>query len=74
MSSTEQKALRTFGNNVAKLRAARSMTQEQLAEKSNLDRMTIAFVEGGRRFPRLGTLQAIASALNVSIRDLFSGL
>lgn len=50
------------------------MTQEQLAEKSNLDRMTIAFVEGGRRFPRLGTLQAIAGALGVSIKDLFEGL
>ncbi len=50
------------------------MTQEQLAEKSNLDRMTIAFVEGGRRFPRLATLQAIAGALGVSIKDLFEGL
>lgn len=74
MSTTEQKALRVFGNNIAKLRSAKSMTQEQLAEKSNLDRMTIAFIEGGRRFPRMSTLQAIAGALNVNIKDLFSGL
>lgn len=74
MPTTEQKALRAFGSNVAKLRSSKSMTQEQLAEKSNLDRMTIAFVEGGRRFPRLATLQAIAGALGVSIKDLFEGL
>ena len=74
MSSAEQKALKVFGSNVAKLRSATSMTQEQLAERASLDRMTIAFIEGGRRFPRMSTLQAIAKALNVGIQDLFSGV
>jgi len=74
MSNTEDKALKQFGSNIAKLRTAKGLTQEQLAEKANLDRMTIAFIEGGRRFPRMSTLQALAKALNTDINHLFSGL
>jgi transcriptional regulator with XRE-family HTH domain len=74
MPATEQKALKAFGNNVAKIRSNKSMTQEQLAERANLDRMTIAFIEGGRRFPRMSTLQSLANALKVNIQDLFKGI
>jgi transcriptional regulator with XRE-family HTH domain len=74
MATAEQKAQKAFGNNVASIRSTKRMTQEQLADRANLDRMTIAFIEGGRRFPRLGTIQAIADALGVSIQDLFKGL
>jgi DNA-binding XRE family transcriptional regulator len=68
------KAQKILGNNVAQVRARRKMTQEQLADKADLDRMTIAFIEIGRRFPRLDTLQSIAKALGVSVQDLFRGL
>ncbi|HEV2412265.1 MAG TPA: helix-turn-helix transcriptional regulator [Candidatus Saccharimonadales bacterium] len=72
--SSEKTALHRFGANVARIRTSKSLTQEQLAEKTDLDRMTIAFVENGRRWPRLSTIQAIANALNVNIRDLFANL
>ena len=74
MSSDEHKALKQFGNNVSKLRVSKSYTQEQLAERANLDRMTVAFIEGGRRWPRLSTIQAIAKTLEVEIKDFFNGI
>jgi transcriptional regulator with XRE-family HTH domain len=70
-TNSEKAALKKFGSNVAYFRSRKNMTQEQLAEAANLDRMTIAFIEGGRRWPRLSTLQAIASELNIEIQKLF---
>lgn len=74
MSKDEKQTLKQFGLLVSKLRNKRSLTQEQLAEAANLDRMTIAFIEGGRRWPRLSTLQALAKALNVDLQDFFEDL
>ena len=70
----ERKTLKRFGSRVAQLRRAKSLTQEQLASKSGLDRMTIALIENGRRWPRLSTLEALAGALNVKLQDFFKEL
>jgi transcriptional regulator with XRE-family HTH domain len=70
----EKASLKKFGSNVATLRSKKNMTQEQLAEAASLDRMTIAFIEGGRRWPRLATLQSIAQALKTDIQNLFNGV
>lgn len=70
----EQRILRTFGGRIAELRAVRSLTQEQLAEKAGMDRMTIAFIEGGRRWPRPATINTLARTLGVRIEELFKGL
>lgn len=70
----EQPNLKKFGKSVAHIRLAKSFTQEQLASKSGLDRMTIALIENGRRWPRLSTLQTLAKSLNVPIKDFFKDL
>lgn len=72
--NNDQQILAKFGSHVAGIRANKSITQEQLAEKTGLDRMTIAFVESGRRWPRIGTLSRLAKGLGVRIEDLFKGL
>jgi transcriptional regulator with XRE-family HTH domain len=74
MHQKERATLKKFGVRVAQLRTKRSLTQEQLAEATNLDRMTIAFIENGRRWPRLETLLALTSALDVKLSDLFKDL
>jgi len=70
----EQANLKKFGVSIAAIRSSKSLTQEQLASKSGLDRMTIALIENGRRWPRLSTLQTLAKALNVNIRDFFKDI
>lgn len=72
--NNDQQILAKFGSHVAGIRASKSITQEQLAEKTGLNRMTIAFVESGRRWPRIGTLNRLAKGLGVRIEDLFKDL
>lgn len=56
-----------------RLRLERGLTQRQLAELSGWpDRLaTISDLELGKSNPTLSTLQAIANALQVPVRDLF---
>lgn len=70
----EQQTLKKFGKRVAQLRHNKSYTQEQLANKAGLDRMTIALIENGRRWPRLSTLEVLAKALDVRLQDFFKNL
>ena len=53
------------------LRAERGMTQEELAEKSGVSRVTISMLEAGKqRVTKSTTLVSLADALNVSVGDL----
>ena len=72
--SKEAKLLKTFGKRVAEIRRARGLTQEQLADKADVTPLSIAFIEQGRRWPRLSTLDKLAGYLDVSVADFFKGL
>lgn len=74
MSAKEAHDLKVFGKNIAELRRARGMTQEQLAEQSDLALPTIAAIERGKRWPRLSTLQKLAKTLRVSSGELLKDL
>jgi len=63
-----------LGQRVASLRAEKSVTQEQLAEKTGLDRMTIALIETGKRWPQAATLDRLTKGLGVGVGDVFKGL
>lgn len=66
-----QTATATIGQNLKRLRG--EMTQESLAEKTKLDRTTIARIEGGRyEGVRSTTLSALAKALSVDVADFFA--
>lgn len=75
MSKTnETKLLQTFGKRVAEVRKSKSVTQSELAEKVNMSVVTIAYIETGKRWVRLSTLDKIATALKVSVSDLLKGV
>ncbi len=59
-----------LGQEVQAVRTKRGLSQEQLAERSGLSISAIAFVEQGRRKPQLPTLEKIADALGVRVKDL----
>ncbi len=50
--------------NIAHLRVARDLTQEQLAERMNAKQTTVARLEAGKYLSRLSTLKRVADALN----------
>ena len=53
------------GRNVERLRRAKGLTQEQLAERSGFSQQYISGLENGRRNPTVVTLYEIATALDV---------
>ena len=58
--------------NLKELREKRSLTQEALAEKVDVTRQTILFLEKGKYNPSLRLAYRIAKVLNAKIEDVFS--
>lgn len=66
--------LRKFGDNVRARREAQDLTQEQLAERAELDRTYISGIERGVRNPSLLSVVRIAKALKSSAGELTHGI
>jgi transcriptional regulator with XRE-family HTH domain len=64
--------LARFGRAVRRLRTARGLSQEQLAERSGSHPNYIGGIERGERNPSLLKISAIAKALRTSTSELFS--
>lgn len=60
-----------LGERIKRIRKAAKLTQERLAERTNLSVEYISRLERGVAQPSFGTLAAIATSLNVSIKDFF---
>ncbi|WP_379554190.1 helix-turn-helix domain-containing protein [Qipengyuania sp. DGS5-3] len=58
------------GDNCARIRKQRGLTQEQLAEKSGFSQQYVSDLERGKRNPTIVTIYEIAQALDVSHLDL----
>jgi transcriptional regulator with XRE-family HTH domain len=74
MSTEEAKYLRAFGKRLANIRKQHGLTQEELADKLNISRLSVAYFETGRRWPRITTLKKIAKCLQVDLGDIFQGI
>jgi transcriptional regulator with XRE-family HTH domain len=53
-----------------KLRTARGMSQDALAEKANITREYVNKLEAGRYDPTVSVVQRLAKALKVSVAEL----
>jgi transcriptional regulator with XRE-family HTH domain len=60
-----------FGSQVKKLRQERGLSQEALANESNLDRTYIPGIEKGERNVSILVIEKIAKGLKVEIKELF---
>ena len=60
--------------NIKYYRLKANMTQEQLAEKSDLSVSYIKQIESGKEFKNItfNTFSKIAKALNIDVKELFS--
>ena len=68
-SSTDIKIL--LGKRIKELRKRQNLTQEQLAEKMNIDQRNLSKIECGNNFVTSETLSKIVSVLNVEEKELF---
>ena len=55
---------------LAKVREKNGLSQRELAKLSKVGHITIARIETGACDPRLSTLEKLAKALKVSVKDL----
>jgi transcriptional regulator with XRE-family HTH domain len=60
-----------LGQRVREFRKAKGLSQDQLSEKVGIDSKHLSRIELGKSFPYMETLEAIAAALEVEIKDLF---
>ena len=63
-----------FGRNVARLRARAALTQEQLAEKADIDRSQVQRIENGTSSPTVETATRLKRSLRCSWKELLAGL
>jgi len=66
------KVLKEFGKRVKDLRLEKGISQEKLAEKIDVHRTYIGFIERGERNPALLNIYKISKALGVKLPELFS--
>jgi len=69
----DRKKLIIFGQNLRMLRTQQKISQEELAEKTKLDRTYISGLERGKRNPSFLTLIKLAQTLGISIEKFFNG-
>jgi transcriptional regulator with XRE-family HTH domain len=60
-----------LGARIKELRKAKGLSQEELSEKVGIDSKHLSRIEVGKSYPSIDTLERIANALNVEIKDLF---
>lgn len=60
-----------LGARIKELRKTRGLSQEELSEKIGIDPKHLSRIEVGSSYPSLGTIERIAKALEVEVKDLF---
>ena len=70
----DKSASEHFGQLIKALRTNRQFTQEDLSEKSDIGVQYISRIENGSANPTLKIVSALATALEVALSDVFSGL
>jgi len=70
---TELRKESEFGEKLKILRTQKNMTQEQLAEKLFVSRVTISKWETGRGLPNIDSLKLLAKIMDVSVDGLICG-
>jgi transcriptional regulator with XRE-family HTH domain len=69
--SSRQRVTRECGARIRRLREAQRLTLEALGRRVGLTKGSLSKIENGKTNPPLETLDGIARALMVSVRDLF---
>lgn len=63
-----------IGNRIRQIRTRKKLSQEKLAELSNLNTSYIGQIERGEKNPSVDTVYSIATALDIDISQLFNSI
>jgi len=70
----DQAVQRQFGANLRQARFAAGLSQEELANRADLDRAAVSMIERGKRSINLRTLLRLADALELAPGELLAGI
>lgn len=65
---------KTLGNNFARLRQSKNLTQKEIANKLGIHQSYISALEHGKHNPRATKIVELAEALEVNYTDFFKPL
>ena len=74
MAKRKDQLLRSVGARVRYCREKRQWTQEDLAERAELDRSYIAGIEAGLRNPSIKAVAKIARGLDLTLSELLQSV
>ena len=60
-----------LGERIKELRKTRKLSQDKLSEQVDIDPKHLSRIEVGSSYPSLNTLEKIAIALNIEIKEFF---
>lgn len=60
-----------LGGRIQNIRLSRNLTQEQVAELLGMDRVSVGYIEQGRRAPKISTLFLMSQIYDVEMQDFF---
>jgi DNA-binding XRE family transcriptional regulator len=69
-----QQTLLALAERIKALRKKAGFSQEGFADHCGLHRTQMSILERGKRNPSLGTLQAVADGMDISLSDLLKGV
>ena len=62
---------KSLGLRIKELRKSKKLSQEQLAEKIDLEPPSVCNIENGKNYPSLQNMEKIVNVLGVSFVDIF---
>jgi transcriptional regulator with XRE-family HTH domain len=68
----ESQLHRQFADNLRRIRKAKGFSQEELADKAEIDRTHVSNIEVCRNSPGLDIIGRLAEALGIDVKDFFS--
>jgi transcriptional regulator with XRE-family HTH domain len=71
-NTRNEKLLKKFGSRLKEIREKKNMSQEALANEANISISQISRIELGKVNATISTLDALAAALKISMRDLLN--
>lgn len=60
-----------FGKRLRKLRKSKGLSQEELSKQAGFDRTYVGKIERGEKSPSLETMEKLAGALDIKVKNLF---
>lgn len=72
--STAERSSTAFGIQLKSARHARGMTQEELANRTDMHASNVGRMERGEANPSLSTMARLAAALGIDLGQLLSGI